>query len=93
MVLLEAWSHQTPVITWDLPVFNEIVTHGQNGLLQPPDDEDLSSVILEMLNDSERSADMGQQGHDTVKSMFDWSRVTERYLRVYEQSMRDAQTH
>jgi starch synthase len=85
LVLLEAWTHETPVVTYDLPVFRGTVDHGENGFLVPLDsDRAMADAILTFLNDPSLAARFGAAGRLKVVRDFNWTAVAERFLRAYE---------
>ena len=89
IVLLEAWSFKTPVITLDLPVFRDIVTHGEDGyLVNPGNPHDLASAIVALLGDEELARKMGESGFRQLDTKFQWSQVAERYLQAYQYAIR-----
>lgn len=60
MVLVEAGLMGRPVIGSDLGGIREIIQHGENGFLVPPGDPDaLSQAIITLLNDRNRTEQMG----------------------------------
>ena len=78
-VILEAWAHERPVVTLDLPIFREIVDAGVDGLLVPPDNAvALSSAIFDLLTDQAKADRMGRAGREKVKESYTWPSVTER---------------
>lgn len=80
MVLLEAWSEGTPVVTWDLPVFREIVTDGRDGFLARVGDvEELAQAITKLLKNDELARNMGAAGCDKVRKKYRWDKVCDAY--------------
>jgi glycosyltransferase involved in cell wall biosynthesis len=62
MVALEAMACGTPVIVSDRPGFRSLVEHGGGVMLKDPTDTDeLACVLLELLNDPGRVAELSQQ--------------------------------
>lgn len=85
IVLLEAMANRTPVVALDLPIFREVVTTGEDGLLVPPDDpENMAKALLFLLNNPTMAAEMGHRGRDKVARRFTWDQVADRYLLAYE---------
>ncbi len=90
LVLLEAWSEGVPVISWDLPVFSELIRHGEDGLLAPVDDVDLSRSILTLLNDPHAAQQMGLAGHSKVSQMYNWEQISAQYIQAYQAAIANA---
>jgi glycosyltransferase involved in cell wall biosynthesis len=88
MVILEAWAVGTPAIVWDLPVFRGIVTQEENGLLADPygGPTALASRILQLLNDPETAARMGESGRRDAKK-YSWDEVASTYLLAYKHAI------
>jgi glycosyltransferase involved in cell wall biosynthesis len=84
LVLLEAWSHATPVVTLDLPVFRCTVTHGADGLLVPPDRPDaLAAAICSLLLEPAHARALGRAGRAHVEAHGSWDHVAARYEQAY----------
>jgi glycosyltransferase involved in cell wall biosynthesis len=88
IVILEAWAVGTPAIAWDLPVFRSIVTDEEDGLLADPygGPAALASRILQLLNDPEKAARMGESGRQGVKK-YSWEEVASTYLLAYKHAI------
>lgn len=66
MVALEAMHCGTPVIASRQPGFEELVVHGQTGLLvdDPRDSDSLAQAILQILSDAGLAQKMGRAGYE-----------------------------
>jgi len=90
MVILDAWAHAKPVVTWDLPVFRCIVGNGETGLLADPQGGPpaLASAILRILENPDESDRMGMSGHHVAANTYAWSNVAAAYLNAYRYAVR-----
>ncbi|MPY59865.1 glycosyltransferase family 4 protein [Streptomyces spongiae] len=61
MVMIEAMSHALPVVSFDCPTGPaDVLTHGIDGLLVPPEDPDaLADAMARLMADEKLRADMG----------------------------------
>jgi glycosyltransferase involved in cell wall biosynthesis len=74
-VMLEAMAMALPVITTPVSGIPEVITHGDNGWLVPPQNPtELAQAITELLAAPARCAALGKQARRTVMSMFDSDR-------------------
>lgn len=79
LVLLEAWAQGVPVVTWDLPLYREIVTPGVDGLLARPDDTgDLGTAIRRIAEDPALRTRLGRAGRARVERDHTWHAVAAR---------------
>ncbi len=94
MLILDAWAHATPVVTWDLPVFRSIVDDGCTGVMadQMSGPRALGEAILRVLSDTEAATRMGQAGHRLATSIYSWETVAGVYLKAYEYAAQHART-
>lgn len=78
-VLVEAQSQNLPVVATDVSAIPELIRHGHNGLLVPPDDATAMAAALQtMLQDGEMRQVMGAAGAERVRTEFDLSRCIDR---------------
>lgn len=81
---LEAMAAGCPVIATDVPVVNESVRDGENGLLAPYDDPaGLAAAILRLLDDPALRARLIAGGHATLAERFNGDVLAERVVGVY----------
>lgn len=84
--LLEGMAAGTPVISTDIPVVNEIVQHGENGLLVPYDDAPaLARALLAVLEDPALRARLVAGGQATVAERFRPEQLAARVVEVYRE--------
>jgi phosphatidylinositol alpha-mannosyltransferase len=83
IVLLEAMAVGRPVVASNIEGFAGVVTHGVDGLLVPPCNEDeLAKALISLLGDEALRQRMGSKGR--LKAMdYDWGRVAQRILDYY----------
>ena len=82
--LLEGMAAGAPVISTDIPVVNEIIDHGENGLLIPYDDSAaLGQAILSVLDDPELRARLVAGGRRSVAERFDPQALVAQIVEVY----------
>jgi glycosyltransferase involved in cell wall biosynthesis len=83
--IMEAMLAGLAVVTSDVGSVREEITHGEHGLVVPPEDpERLAAAINELLADPERRRAMGAAGAAKATRMFTVSATVERYCAVYE---------
>jgi glycosyltransferase involved in cell wall biosynthesis len=80
---MEYMAFELPVVAFDLKETR--VSAGPAAVYAPPNDTDaFAEAILELLDDSERRAEMGRQGRERVERDLAWRHQAPRYLSVYE---------
>jgi len=71
MIVLEAFARGVPVIATDIGGTPELVRHGADGLLVPPDDADALAAALRMLvDDPARARAMGKAARERALTDF-----------------------
>ncbi len=84
-VALEAMALGKPVIAPDTGGLKDLVRHGENGYLFPIDRGDiLSDLIISMAEDRASASEMGRNAIETVTAKFDFEKVVQNYLRIYQ---------
>ena len=82
---MEASAMGVPAMVTDIRGCREAVVHGENGLLFPVGDADaLAQSLIELLQDDERRARMGEAGRRIAEDRFDEQKVFDRVLSEYE---------
>jgi phosphatidylinositol alpha-mannosyltransferase len=83
VTLLEAMAAGTPVLASDIDGFREVLHHGVEGELLPPDDPAAwARAIVRLARDPARAAGLGQAGRRTAQR-YAWPAVTREVLGVY----------
>jgi glycosyltransferase involved in cell wall biosynthesis len=82
-VVLEAMASGLPVIASRIAGNEELVIHGETGILVPPDDiPALTAALKELLPDAKKRNIMGGAGYERVKSSYTWENTASQYLRL-----------
>ncbi len=88
--LMEAMICGVPVIATNVSGSEDLIEHGISGLLVPVADVNaLASAMTLMLQDPERSIEMGRMGYESVKEKCNIDKVTCRYIQLYQQILED----
>ncbi len=83
IVLLEALACGTPVVASNIEGFASVITHGEEGLLVPPKDEEkLAMALVHLLADTDLRESMSERGVITAQS-YAWKRVSSQVLSYY----------
>lgn len=84
LVILEALACGTPVVATSVGGIPEIVRHGENGFIVPPNDSAaLADAVAEIRDDPELRRRMSEAAVATVRERFTWSAVAERCVEAY----------
>lgn len=84
LTLLEAMATETPPVVTEVSGVPEVVTHGQTGLLLPPNDPySVADAITELLADATRRQKMGKAAREYVLANHTWEDRTESVMDVY----------
>jgi len=84
VAVLEAMAAGLPVIAFNIPNLNEIVTHNKVGLLAVPHDiNDLANKIRTLIENEELRKKFGQNARKKVLETYDWNVISQRYITIY----------
>jgi glycosyltransferase involved in cell wall biosynthesis len=94
--LLEALAHGLPCIVTDIAGNNDVIRHGENGLLvQPDNDNDLAAAIASLATDQKLRERLGREAIGIVEEKYSLDSVAKQYMTLYAgllQSRRIRQT-
>jgi len=83
IVLLEAMAVGKPVIASNIDGYASVVTHGVDGLLVPPKDEEkLAQALISLIRDESLRQQMGTKGRLKAQN-YSWEHVARRVLDYY----------
>ena len=92
IVLLEAMAAGTPVVASNIDGYAGVITHGKDGLLAAPKDEQaLADAIALLLNDKRLRDELGANGRKRAEE-FRWDRVAANVLDYYQTAMDSRKT-
>lgn len=87
MKLFEYMATQKPIISSDLPVIREILSHNENALLVKPEDMGAwLKVINTLQNDTDLGEKLGKQALDDLTNHYTWEKRAEKILNFCTQS-------
>lgn len=86
IVLLEAMAAQKPIVATSIPGYAGVISHGVQGLLvEPKNEEALADSLLLLLKDTQLRQEMGERGRQKAQE-YSWERVAGKiedyYLRL-----------
>jgi len=84
IVILEAWHSEVPIIAFDVPAPNEIISDGIDGYLVPPFDINiLKDKIIYLLHNKEIAHQMGKAGKAKLESQYTMEIMLNRTIDMY----------
>jgi glycosyltransferase involved in cell wall biosynthesis len=85
VVLLEAMASGKPLIGSNVGGIPMQIKDGWNGfLVEPGNEKQLAEKIGYLIENEEERAIMGKNSRKLAKEEFDWEKIAERYLKIYE---------
>ena len=82
--LIEAMALGLPIVASDVPAIREVVDVGRNALLVPPGDAPaLAGRLADLLDDRERSRELGRVSRRRFEEHFTLARSAERMIELY----------
>ena len=87
IVLLEAMAAGKPIVASNIPGFASVLTHGVEGLLVPPkDEEELAHTLISLLRDQDLRQQMGSAGRNKAEK-HSWESIAQRTTDYYLESL------
>ena len=91
--ILEAWACGKPLVATATMGAIELITPEKNGIITPVQNPGaLADAFEQLMQDKARGDALAACGAQTVKERFSKSIITEQYLALYEQLLKDTQT-
>lgn len=86
IVVLEALSCKTPIISTDIVGVADDVKNTNSGIIIPPKDVDaLYEAIIKILTDKNLQETMGENGRNLVQQKYEWKEIAQRIYDLYEE--------
>ena len=87
IVLLEAMAASKPIVASRIQGYSDVVSHGHQGLLAPPQDgEGLAETLAHLIRNPYLRRKLGANGREDV-NQYAWERVAQRVMDYYETTM------
>jgi len=83
LVYVEAWACGKPVIASRFPGVEEVVRHGEDGLIVDPDPKALATTLKHLLSQPSLRSMMGMRGLERVNAEFSWEIVADQIEAAY----------
>lgn len=85
LCILEAMEAGRPIVATNVEGTNELVRHGQTGLLTPAKDQTaMANAICSMISDRKTAAAMGKNARTLVEEEYDFDRMIKKYEDFYQ---------
>jgi glycosyltransferase involved in cell wall biosynthesis len=74
-----------PTIGTAVGGITDIINHGENGILVPPEDAGtLSRALKRVIEDGNLAKQIAERGYQTVREKFTWEKVLQQMEDVYQ---------
>ncbi|MEX2237978.1 MAG: glycosyltransferase family 4 protein [Dehalococcoidia bacterium] len=84
LVLIEAMACGTPIVASNIEGFADVVTHGVEGLLTTPEDQDaLAAALLQLIKSPDVREEMAKRGRERAQQ-YGWERIGRTIISYYE---------
>jgi phosphatidylinositol alpha-mannosyltransferase len=83
IILLEAMAASKPIVASAIDGYSSVMTHGVQGLMVPPRDEQaLANALIQLLSDKSLRQEMGARGRLKAEEC-SWPNVAKRVFEYY----------
>lgn len=84
IVLAQAMAHGKPIVSVLNTAIPSVVPNGKCGLLVAPDSpQEFAEATVRLLNNEELAQNLGAQGRERARELFDWDIISEKYEKVF----------
>lgn len=83
IAILEAMASGLPVITNEVGAVAEMIGHGKEGLIAR-DDREYGRYLERLIDDRTFRASLGRNARKKVMEQFNWRRIINQYIKLYE---------
>jgi glycosyltransferase involved in cell wall biosynthesis len=91
--LQEAMASGLPVVATAVGGTPQLVTHGVNGMLVPPEDEQgIADAVASFFTSPETSARMGRHARETAQTRFGLNGMVTRYAQLFERGAKASES-
>ena len=81
--MLEAMAASKPIVASKIEGYASVMSHGDEGLLVPPEDEHaLAGALVHLLSDKSLRQEMGARGRLEVEK-YSWPNIAQRLIDYY----------
>jgi glycosyltransferase involved in cell wall biosynthesis len=85
MVLMEAMSYGSPVVSVRNTAIPDVVVDGKTGVLVPTEDVDaFAGAVIGLLEDDQGRREMGKYARERALKSYSWDTIAEEYEAVLE---------
>jgi len=82
--MFEYMASGIPVVASDFPLWKNIIQESESGIcVNPFDIEAIKNAISELLENTEKSKEMGRKGRNAVENKYNWDNEAEKLLKFY----------
>ena len=94
IVALEASVNQVPVVAFDVNGISDAIKDGENGILiEEGDNKEFVQAVSELLRDEKRRVELGRRARIFVKENYNWDVISDRYIRILEEVVKQNAGH
>jgi len=89
LVILEAFDQSRPVLVSDIKPMSDIVSHGTNGfVLDPHDENKWSDCFIKIIKNPHIVSEMGMNGNHVLHTTYNQESMYEKIIEMYEDCMK-----